>query len=84
MFLLGLQIMMPVVAALILINVTIGIVTRSAPQLNVFSFGFPVTMSATLILLFLTAPGTMGAFSGLVEESLTALAGLLGVVHGRG
>ncbi|MGP3697189.1 flagellar biosynthetic protein FliR [Rhodobacter sp. NSM] len=84
MFLIGLQIMMPVVAALILINVTIGVITRSAPQLNVFSFGFPVTMSATLILLFLTVPGTMGAFSSLVEESLATLAAVLEAPDGRG
>ncbi|WP_235840910.1 flagellar biosynthetic protein FliR [Cereibacter ovatus] len=77
MFLLGMQIMMPVVSALILINVTIGVITRSAPQLNVFSFGFPVTMTATLILLFLTAPGTMGAFEGLVADSLLILSEML-------
>ncbi|MBO4168551.1 flagellar biosynthetic protein FliR [Cereibacter azotoformans] len=84
MFLVGLQIMMPVVAALVLINITIGVITRSAPQLNVFSFGFPVTMSATLILLFLTVPGTMGAFSSLVADGLAALAQLLEVTDGRG
>ncbi|MCE6961907.1 flagellar biosynthetic protein FliR [Cereibacter sphaeroides] len=84
MFLLGLRIMMPVVSALILINVAIGVITRSAPQLNVFSFGFPVTMTATLVLLFLTAPGTMGAFETLVGESLTLLSDLLAGADGRG
>ncbi len=73
MLALGARIMLPVVSALLLINVMIGVFTRSSPQLNVFSFGFPITMTATIVLLFLTVPGTAAAFDSLVYEALTVL-----------
>lgn len=77
MFALGLQIMLPVVSVLLLLNVVLGVVTRSAPQLNIFSFGFPVTMTATIILLYLTTTGTGTAFDFLIEEGLTLVADTL-------
>ena len=83
MFALGLQIMMPCVGALLLINITLGILTRSAPQLNIFSLGFPVTMTAAIVLLYITAPITGEAFAGVMKDALdqigTMMAGLVDV-----
>ena len=73
MFTLGMKIMLPVVATLLLLNMMVGVFTRSAPQLNVFSFGFPITISATLVLLFLTVPGTADAFDRLLQDGLNML-----------
>lgn len=53
MFYLGALIMLPVVSILLLVNVTIGVVTRSAPALNFFSFGFPLTMMALFIVMYI-------------------------------
>ena len=78
MFLLAAQVMLPVVGILLLINVTIGVITRSAPQLNIFSFGFPVTMTAAIVLLFLTTPGVAAAFRILVENGTSMLTILIG------
>ncbi|NIY70878.1 flagellar biosynthetic protein FliR [Marivivens donghaensis] len=83
MFALAARIMMPVVAALLLINIMIGVFTRSAPQLNVFSFGFPVTMTATIVLLFLTVPGTAAAFDELIHDALSLMSEMILEV-GRG
>ena len=45
MFYTGGLIMLPVVGALLLMaNIAIGVITRSSPQLNMFSFAFPVTL----------------------------------------
>lgn len=65
--------MMPVVSVLLLLNIVIGVITRSAPQLNIFAFGFPLTMTATLVLLFLTATGLGPVFSDAVAQGLQAL-----------
>ena len=53
MFYLGALIMLPVVSILLLVNVTIGVVTRSAPALNFFSFGFPLTMMSLFVVLYI-------------------------------
>ena len=47
----------PIVAILLLANITVGVITRSAPQLNLFSFGFPLTILACFFALyFATTP----------------------------
>ena len=48
--------------ALLLINFSFGIMTRAAPQLNIFAIGFPVTMLSGILILWLTLPGVMGHF----------------------
>jgi len=52
----GVQIALPVVAALLLTNVALGILTRAAPQLNIFGIGFPVTLGVGLLVLAMVMP----------------------------
>lgn len=53
------QIALPAIASLLLINLTFGIVTRSAPQFNIFSIGFPVTMVAGFFIILVTLPAIL-------------------------
>jgi len=48
--------------ALLVINFSFGILTRAAPQLNIFAIGFPVTMLAGLLVLWLTLDTVMSHF----------------------
>ncbi len=50
-----------------------GIITRSAPQLNLFSFGFPITMLGTFIVLYFSISNLGFAFSDLIDSSLDHL-----------
>jgi flagellar biosynthetic protein FliR len=80
MFLVGMQLMLPAVSVLLLVNLVIGVVTRSAPQLNIFSFGFPMTLMVGIGMLFLGAPtlGTAMLQLGLdATDALTAMMGAL-------
>ncbi|WP_136255262.1 flagellar biosynthetic protein FliR [Onishia niordana] len=47
----GLLLALPVVAALLIINLSLGILNRSAPQLTVFNIGFPMSLTAGVFLL---------------------------------
>ncbi|TDX30974.1 flagellar biosynthetic protein FliR [Modicisalibacter xianhensis] len=47
----GLLLSLPVVAALLIINLSLGILNRAAPQLTIFSVGFPLTLTVGLVLL---------------------------------
>lgn len=71
------QLMMPVVSVLLLLNIVIGVITRSAPQLNIFAFGFPLTMTATLLLLFLTVTSLGPALAERVAWALQLLREML-------
>jgi flagellar biosynthetic protein FliR len=55
-FQVGLMLSLPVVAALLVANVGIGILTRAAPQLNVFAVGFPITLGVGFLMLYLSLP----------------------------
>lgn len=57
MFAGGLLIALPAVASLLLVNLAMGVITRAAPQLNIFAVGFPLTILAGFIIILLTLPG---------------------------
>jgi flagellar biosynthetic protein FliR len=54
MFATALSLALAPLTAMLLINFSFGIMTRAAPQLNIFAIGFPVTMTAGLIIMWLT------------------------------
>ena len=77
MFTGGLLIALPAIAALLLVNLGMGIITRAAPQLNIFAVGFPMTMMIGFILMWITLPNVLGKFSELVNEALTFIRSLV-------
>jgi flagellar biosynthesis protein FliR len=56
----GLQLALPVITALLVTNIALGILTRAAPQLNLFGIGFPITMTVGFVMIFVVIP-YMGA-----------------------
>jgi flagellar biosynthetic protein FliR len=51
LFSLGLQIALPVLSTMLLVNMSLGVMARAAPQLNLFSVGFPLTLATGTLLL---------------------------------
>ncbi|MDC0598942.1 flagellar biosynthetic protein FliR [Gammaproteobacteria bacterium] len=56
MFLAAMLIALPTIVGVLLVNLGFGVMTRAAPQLNIFSMGFPITMMAGFILMLLSLP----------------------------
>ena len=54
MFATALSLSLAPLTAMLLINFSFGIMTRAAPQLNIFAIGFPITMMAGLLIMWLT------------------------------
>lgn len=65
MFTSALAMSIAAMVALLVINFSFGILTRAAPQLNIFAIGFPVTMLAGLLVLWLTLDTVMSHFDAL-------------------
>ena len=57
MFHAGVIMALPAIIALLLVNLALGVMTRAAPQLNIFAVGFPITLTLGLGLLFVTLSG---------------------------
>ena len=77
MFTGGLLIALPAIAALLLVNLGMGIITRAAPQLNIFAVGFPMTMMIGFILMWITLPNVLAKFGELVNEALIFIRSLV-------
>lgn len=59
MFTGGLLLGLPVMAALLVLNAGLGVVTRAAPSLNIFAVGFPVLLLVGLLVVWVSLE-TMG------------------------
>lgn len=78
MFLGALLLVLPALTAILLINVAFGVITRAAPQLNIFAVGFPVTILAGFVFITLSMPSV---FERLVNMFDTALSQALIVLQ---
>ena len=68
----GLQLALPLIAILLMTNLALGILTRSAPQLNIFAIGFPITLSVGLIMLDATLPYFAPQLEHTIQNGLKA------------
>jgi flagellar biosynthetic protein FliR len=73
----GLLIALPAVIALVIVNLALGVVTRAAPQLNLFGIGFTITLMCGFFVLIAGLDGIMGGISSLINSALTAAAELV-------
>ena len=68
----GLQLSLPIVAALLITNVALGILTRAAPQLNIFGIGFPISLGVGLLVISLVLPFWSGPVTRLLNQGIEA------------
>ncbi|WP_034293311.1 flagellar biosynthetic protein FliR [Herbaspirillum sp. RV1423] len=69
-FSMGLQLSLPIVVALLITNMALGILTRAAPQLNLFGIGFPITMVAGFVLLAICLPYMLTPLQHFLNETI--------------
>jgi flagellar biosynthesis protein FliR len=79
MFVYGLLVALPAVASMLLVNLSMGVITRAAPQLNIFAVGFPMMILLGFVLLLLTLPVLVPQFTELLADAF----GLIGGITGR-
>lgn len=68
-FMASLQLALPLIITLLVVNLSLGVLTRAAPQLNIFAVGFPVTLAIGFAALILTLPYFAPLFERLLDES---------------
>lgn len=68
----GLWVSLPVVLLLLFVNMALGLVSRVAPQLNVFAIGFPLTVSIGLVGLLATLPLMQTPLEAVLSRLLAA------------
>lgn len=66
MFKQGVLVSLPAILSMLIVSFSFGIMTKVAPQLNIFSIGFPITLLMGIIIIRFGLPG----LSQQIEQSL--------------
>lgn len=60
---------LPAMASLLVVNLAFGVMTRAAPQLNIFAVGLPVTLLLGLVILLHSLPALAPEFRHLLDDA---------------
>jgi flagellar biosynthetic protein FliR len=66
----GVQLSLPIIAALLITNIALGILTRAAPQLNLFGIGFPITIGVGFLMIAAVLPYLATPIDRLFNEGM--------------
>ena len=77
MFIGGLMVALPAVTALLVVNVAMGVITRAAPQLNIFAVGFPLMILLGFIFLSASLPSIFSQFAKMLMDSFESISHIL-------
>lgn len=66
----GMVMSLPIVTALLLANIALGLISRAAPTLNVFSIGFVVTILGGAVLMWWLLPMLVGQFNQYINMAV--------------
>jgi flagellar biosynthetic protein FliR len=80
-FLGGVLISLPVMIALLFINIGMGVITRAAPSLNIFSVGLPASIIAGFLVLLLAMDSIVGRIQWLWMQAFNHARDLVGLVN---
>ncbi|MEX6503054.1 flagellar biosynthetic protein FliR [Pseudomonas zhanjiangensis] len=69
----ALILVLPAITALLVVNVAFGVMTRAAPQLNIFSIGFPLTLVLGFAIVWVGMADILTQYQVLASEALMLL-----------
>lgn len=69
----GLLLALPAITALLVVNIAFGVMTRAAPQLNIFSIGFPLTVAMGLVIIWIGMADILSQYQVLATDALQLL-----------
>ena len=82
MFIIAFQMSLPVVGSLFLVDVALGIVARTVPQLNIFVVGLPVKIAVSFLVLIAVMGVLVMVMSDLFSTTLATMRGLMELIGG--
>lgn len=65
----GILLSLPIITALLIVNMAFGVMSRAAPQLNIFALGFPFTLTMGLVTLWVLTEGLLPQYNFLAEQA---------------
>lgn len=69
---------LPAVSAMLVVNISFGVMSRASPQLNIFAVGFPFMIILGFVGMSLTIPSTYPRLVELLERAIATMHGMMG------
>lgn len=79
-FLLAFQMAAPLIAALFLVDVAMGILAKTAPQFNIFVIGIPLKILIGFLILLIMIPGLLYLFQNVFQTLFDSLREILSII----
>jgi flagellar biosynthetic protein FliR len=76
LFLDAIIISLPILGTLFLTSLTTGLISKAAPQINILSEGFPISITVAFVLIAATMPFMVDAFSRVIHVGWRAIESL--------
>ncbi|GMO29001.1 MAG: flagellar biosynthetic protein FliR [Termitinemataceae bacterium] len=73
LFLDAMIISMPILGTLFLTSLATGLISKAAPQINLLSEGFPISITVAFVLIMATLPFMVEAFSRVIDSGFRSL-----------
>jgi len=73
----ALTISFPILGTLLLVSIVMGLLAKAAPQMDVLTMGFPLSIGVSFILLFATLPFLMTAMERIIDGSFQTLSAFI-------
>jgi flagellar biosynthetic protein FliR len=73
LFLDAIVISMPILGTLFLTSLATGLISKAAPQINILSEGFPISITVAFLLIFATLPFMTEAFGRVVDSGFESI-----------
>jgi flagellar biosynthetic protein FliR len=84
LFVNSLTISFPILGTLLLVSVTMGLLAKAAPQMNLLMMGFPLAIGTALVVIAAATPFLIGAFSRLLDGGFEQLGYIISGLKGAG
>ncbi|WP_347988480.1 flagellar biosynthetic protein FliR [Methylomonas sp. AM2-LC] len=73
----GLLLALPIMATMLFVNISFGVASKAAPQLQIFGVGFPITIIIGMLLIWVGVPSIIDGFTDMLQDSYTFISQLL-------
>lgn len=80
----ALMISFPILGTLFIISLSVGLLAKAAPQMNLLMIGFPIAIGVAFTILFAAMPFLMETFGKIIDASFVGITSLLSDMRGTG
>ena len=81
-FLMAMRISLPIVATLLLVTISTGLLAKAAPQMNLLMIGFPISITVGFIVIMFFLPSFITFVQNYLDTIFKMIRGTMRLIHG--